>query len=213
MASRRGPDNSCRVSISGTMNSQPWANVFYVQLATSSSITQADLDTWTTAFANAYKTAFQARQLAAVSYQLARAVLFTPGGGELISLSTMTGAGSNAGSAVADNACCVVGSWLSSVYWRGGKPRTYLPGVPSGDVVNATTLAAGSITNWTTACTGFRTSVNGLTAGTITGTTHGFVSFRSGNVERTPPVFFPSTGARVHARLGTQRRRLGRWLP
>ncbi len=42
--------------------------------------------------------------------------------------------------------------------------------------------------------------------------TFGFVSFNSGNAPRGTPLFFAYTGAKVHPRPGTQRRRLGKWV-
>lgn len=212
MASRRGPDNSVRIAISGTASSINWANVFHAQLTTSGSIAQADLDTWTTAFANQFKTSFAPRQTSLVNYTLAKATLYTPGGGQLSSSSAMTGAGTNAGATVQDQSAAEVISWLTTVYWRGGKPRTYLNGVTSVDMSGSANLSATAISNLTTAATGFRTAINALTAASITGTTLGFVSFSSGNAPRVPAVFFAFTGARVHTRLGSQRRRLGKWI-
>jgi hypothetical protein len=124
----------------------------------------------------------------------------------------MTGAGTG-GTAIDDSSGSTVVSWLTSVYWRGGKPRTYVPAIV-GTTVSADdhTITAGGITAATTAGNNFRTDVQALAPGTITGTTFGFVSFQSGNAERPTPLFFPISGARVHGRLGTQRRRLGKWL-
>lgn len=212
MASRRGPDNSVRVSISGTMNGVNWANVFHAQLTTSGTITQADLDSWLNTFQTNYKTRFGPTMHASVSFVLAKAVLYTPGGGELISQVSMTGSGSSGGTAIADNSVSKVVSWLTTVYWRGGKPRTYIPGVSTAEVTANNALTAAQITTLTTAGTNFRTDTNAQTVGTITGTSLGFVSFRSGNAERGTPIFFSVTGAKVHPRLGTQRRRLGKWV-
>ncbi len=211
MASRRGPDNSVRVAISGSFQTRSWANVFHAQLTTAGVIAQADLDTWLTAFANAYKTRFSARQSAPVTYLSAQATLYAPGGGQLSSVSTMTGTGALAGTRVEDSSACVVISWVSSVYWRGGKPRTYMIGLVEADINNDYSLSATAITNWKTAANNFRADVNALTATSITGTQLGFVSFRSGNADRATPIFFPVSGSQVHPRFGTQRRRLGKW--
>lgn len=212
MASRRGPDNSVRVAISGTVGGNNFANVFHAQLTTSSAISQADLDTWTTSFQAAYKTRFAPQQGGVVLYVLAKAILYTPGGGELISSIAMTGAGTG-GTAVTDGSCSAVTSWLTSVYWRGGKPRTYFPGALTA-LVNADdhTFTAAALTTATTAGNNFRTDVNALAPGTITGTQFGFVSFSTGNAPRVTPLFFSISGARCHPRLGTQRRRLGKWV-
>ena len=147
-----------------------------------------------------------------MTYVVGKATLYTPGGGELVSSSSMTGTGSSGGTAVANDGTCKVASWLSTVYWRGGKPRTYLPGVSTSETTGDHSLTAGEITALKTAAAGFRTAVNALTSGGITGTTLGFVSFRTGNADRVPPLFYAFTGATVHPRLGTQRRRLGHWV-
>ena len=212
MASRRGPDNSVRVSISGTVNGVNWANVFYCQLTTSGSISQTDLDAWLNSFQAAYKTRLAPIQNAAVQYSLAKAVLFTPGGGELLAQMAMTGTGTQSGTFTADQSACKVLSWLTSVYWRGGKPRTYSPGMNQADTSDNHQLTAAAITAATTAASNLRTDVNALTASSVTGTSFGFVSFQSGNAERATPVFFAFSGVRVHPRFGTQRRRLGRWV-
>lgn len=211
MATQRGPDNSVRVAIQGTFNGVNWANVFRCQLNTSSSIVQADLDSWLSAFQAAYKTRFAPIQTSSAQYAIAKAVLYTPGLSILNSVVTMTGSGTQTGTAVENAGTCKVISWLSTVYWRGGKPRTYSPAVAQADVANNNSLLSTPITNAQTAAANFRADVNALTAGTITGTTFGFVSFSAGSEPRPTPLFFAITGARVHPRLGSQRRRLGKW--
>jgi hypothetical protein len=212
MATRRGPDNSARVAISGTANSVNWANIFHVQLLTSSSIAQADLDSWLNTFQANYKTRFSPSIGSSAAYSLAKAVLYTPGGGELISTVNMTGTGSGS-TGVVDNSACFVVSWNTTVYWRGGKPRTYLPIIPAGaESLDYRTTTSASRATLTTAAVNFKNDVNAQTIGTITGSTFGFVSFSSGNAPRATPLFFAITGATIHPRYGTQRRRLGKWL-
>jgi hypothetical protein len=200
-----------RIAINGLFGLQNWANVFHAQLATSSSIIQADLDTWTTNFQAAYKTALAPLMTTGVTFSTAKAICYTPGVTELISQVTMTGAGTGGGTAVADNSCCYCLSWSSNVYWRGGKPRTYLPGVATVSTLNQTSITAAAQTALVAGGAALRTAVNALTAGTITGTQFGFLSFQSGNVPRTPPVFYAISGAKAHPRMGSQRRRLGKW--
>jgi hypothetical protein len=200
-----------RVAIAGTNLTPAWANIFWFQLATSSTISQADLDAWLVLVANQYKTNFAPRQTSNIGYKQATATLFVPGGSVLQSSSVMTGAGTNAGGNLADSSGCAVISWLTGVYWRGGKPRSYFAGIPTTDVSGSNILSGGAITNWQTAGNNFRTACNAFTQGTITSTLLGFVSFNSGNAPRTTPIFFSFNAAKVHPRLGTQRRRLGKW--
>ena len=212
MATRRGPDNTVRWTVGGTIGSVAWRNVFWCLLVPNPSVSQADLTSWLGTASAAHKTNFQGLMSADVTYVSATATLFVPGGGSLQAVATMTGAGTG-GAALPDLEACHVGSWSSSVYWRGGKPRTYLPGVATANInADHRTLTAGIIASLTTNFGALHTTLNGITKPTITGTTHGFVSFRSGNAERVPPLFFPITGAVVHPRLGSQRRHLGKWI-
>jgi hypothetical protein len=212
VASRRGPDNSVRVAITGTISAQNFANIFRCQLSTSGSISQADLDTWTLAFFNAYKAQFQAIAGSGVAVLNAKAVLYAPGNTELISSQGVAYNGTGS-PATGPGAASEVISWLSNVYWRGGKPRTYLPGVLSASLNSGTdTLTSTRITALKAAAAAFRTAVNALTATSITSTVFGFVSFRTGNAERGTPLFFAIVGSNVHPRVGIQRRRDGRWL-
>lgn len=211
MASRRGPAGTVRISINGTKQGSSWANVFWCNLTGGVSASQADLDAWTTAFQAAYKAQLQAVMTTDCTYGTARATLFVSSTAVLESTIAMTGAGTNAGTILNDNSACAVFSWLSTVYWRGGKPRTYLPGLTNAATTDAKTLTAGTITAYKAAAAAFRTAVNALTSGAITGTQLGFVSFQSGNADRPAPLFFAITGVTVHGRIGTQRRRLGKW--
>jgi len=143
----------------------------------------------------------------------AQATLFQTPPTALHSVHVINLAGTKVGTGISDNSACVVLSWASSVYWRGGKPRTYLPGIVNTDVVNGHTIATAADTEYTSAANSFLTLVNALSATGITQTQLGFVSFFSAKVPRNPPIFFPILAGSVHGRLGSQRRRLGAWLP
>ena len=212
MATRRGPDGTARVAIQGTHRGTNWANVFWCNLSGGATAPQADLDAWLTSFANAAKANLYTPCVNTVTFVQAKATLFQSGGTVLQSLSAMTGTGGAAVAEIDDNSACYVVSWTSSVYWRGGKPRTYLPGVQQGSSTDGHTLVAGDRTAVAADAAAFRTAVNALTHGAITATSLGFVSFNSGNTARPSPLFFNVTGATVHGRLGSQRRRLGKWV-
>jgi hypothetical protein len=198
----------------GQLSNQNVVNVFWCRITPSGSVTQADLDTWTAAFGAAFKTNFTSTINGLYTFGTANAVYFVDGTptNVLSSTATLTGTGTSSSSEQAGLAMCV--SWLSSVYWRGGKPRTYIP-ASAANVSSAirSQWASTFITTMTTQSNAFITAVNALTAGsTITATAFGFVSFFTGRVARTPPVFFAITGRKVHPRLAHQRRRDGKWL-
>src|SRR5215831_7301918 len=108
MATRRGPDNSVRFVISGTMQTVNWANVFWATLTMGGTPTQANLDTWLTNAAAAYKTNFASHISTNVAFTQAQAQLFLPNNGLLPSLVAMTGNGTGGTTAPASQATCEV---------------------------------------------------------------------------------------------------------
>jgi hypothetical protein len=100
-------------------------------------------------------------------------------------------------------------NWSITDYYRGGHPRTYLPGIPSAQVTNANFLGSTYRANVNTGANGFLTDVNALTHGGISAVALGTVRFASGNAWLSPPVFKPYQAAGVRARVAVQKRRLG----
>jgi len=214
VATREGPPESIRAVATGTIKAQPFALVGWAKGTGGASATQADIDAWLTA----YRAAWITNLLSGVHNEVVvgnfTATLFQSPGVVLHSVKTGSDIGTAGGSGmIEDCAACKVISWNTSVYWRGGKPRTYLPSVLSNETTDGATLTTTAANSLATKAAAFRTAVNALTSGAITATAHGFVSFVSGGVDRVPPIFYPSTGASVHRRIGTQRGRLGPWVP
>jgi hypothetical protein len=149
----------------------------------------------------------------ATTITTATGVLFQGPGQVLHSVHTSANAGLVSAGFVQDNSACTCISWSSNAYWRGGKPRTYLPGVQTQYVANPYTISAGGDTWYTQKANDFHVAVNALNATSITNTQHGFVHFFQNGVLLSPSVFYPITGGQLHPRFGTQRRRLGRWQP
>lgn len=105
-------------------------------------------------------------------------------------------------------AYCV--SWNVAGTWRGGKPRTYVPGVPftatspAGSSTIDPTFAANADTTWTA-------MMSGITSTALSGSTIqlGMVSYYHAHAVRPTPLFYQYTGVRIHERLDSQRRRSG----
>lgn len=105
----------------------------------------------------------------------------------------------------------MVTKWPISSYYRGGKPRTYIAGVPVNfvDSSGGRNWSSLAISEWSSAMTAFQVACNlavagsGLwTLGTVAGSRH--------NVQLTPPVFYPYGPAGIQLRLCSQRRRNGK---
>jgi hypothetical protein len=105
----------------------------------------------------------------------------------------------------------VCASWTSAATWRGGKPRTYLPGVPSGAVVAAgeSQLTTNSINGYRDGFSSFMADMNAV-LDTGVALALGFPSYYHNYAFRPLPLFFPFTGVKVHGRLDSQRRRSGK---
>jgi len=102
-------------------------------------------------------------------------------------------------------------SWLSNATWRGGRPRTYLPGIVQNDLaaVNGSALASGVPASFASAGNAVLTTMNAVTdAGNSF--TMGFPSYYTNYTLRPVPVFYPLGSAIVHSRLDSQRRRNGK---
>jgi len=202
------------VAVLGSASGQNVVNVFWCSLTTSGTVTQADLDTWTASFGTNFKADFLSSLPSNYAFTSVSTTYFVDGTATnvLQSQANMTGAGS--GGAQGDLAVSVVISWLSSAYWRGGKPRTYLLAISTA--VSSSTpkfVSSSAKTSYDAAATTFMGHINGLTGGsTITATKLGFVSFSTAGADRVPPLFYAFTGHKIHSRLGHQRRRDGKWV-
>jgi hypothetical protein len=196
------------VTHTGVLNSLPWAAVHWLFVGGSTTITQADLTSAAAFVGNAYGANVIVHMSAVVIAQHTHLALYGDSGDLLEADASYSLAGGATGVCTPAN-CCLCVTWHVATGYRGGHPRTYVPGVPdsamitSNDVTGtfASSLAAGANT--------YRTNVNGYTNTSMPSVTLGTMSFVRANAWRTPPVFIPFTSASCDVRLDTQRRRLG----
>jgi hypothetical protein len=120
--------------------------------------------------------------------------------------------GGSANNTVVDGLAAVI-SWTIFSTWRGGKPRTYIPALPSEAFTSPNRLHPTFIAALLSAAASFITAVNGISVTPFGAVTLCTQSFFSHNAARTPPVMFSYQGAKVHPRISSQRRRLGREVP
>lgn len=212
MAPRPGPVNSGRFAVQGTLEGVNWANIFWCSFPDLATLSQIEWDGYTDLFGAHYKTNFGPHLHTGVFYTSIRAVAFQGGGFVVETDRPLTGQGSEASASIQNSATSKVISWNSGVYWRGGKPRTYLPGGSQAEAQDGNNWAASVISSLTTAANGFMSAINSQPVGTLPPGKLGFVSYKSGGQFRPLPLFFQYTGAVVHPRIGSQRRRLGPWI-
>lgn len=205
------PSTVARIAVTGTYSGTTWANVYYVQTDVSAE-SNAQVSDLITDFKTAYESSGVLGKLSTGYHVTAyRGVVQTSASTGFTAQITSTGAGTTGGAGAPANNSAVL-SWLSAAYWRGGKPRTYLAGIPlsAEDTVN------GLDNTWkndlASQAEDFRVAVNAITTTRFDEVTMGFLHWQNDNVWLDPPQFLAFTGVTVHDRIGTQRRRLGQWV-
>lgn len=201
------PPPIARVALSGTYQGHHWTTVYYLNL-TGSGITAADLNTLATDIATAWNTRFGANVTNTVILTEVAIVYVPSVGNEVNGVWTGSHTGTGGGVEIENAGTCLVVNWKISAYYRGGHPRTYMPGLAQVQVTNGSAVAAGAITTYTTAWSGFLADNNGFTTTNISGVQMGTLSYQTGNSWRTTPLFRPYTGVAIRSVVGSQRRRI-----
>lgn len=199
--------STARVAISGTVFTHKWTNVFWLDVTHTDPVTVNDLQTIADAIATSWNTNVANLLTTAVSLTEVQIVFFPTSGTELV----FTGAYSHPGiqgDQVHDAGASIVVDWTIGAFYRGGHPRSYIPGPRSDKVNNGSTLDAAYATSLVTAWNTLRNNINALTSTNITAVVMGTCSFVRDKAYRVAPVFFPYTSTRVRPILGSQRRRI-----
>lgn len=202
--------NVCKIRLIGQFYGSPWVNVMYAKF-TGGPLIQTTMDAVSSAIRVAWVANMAPRYITnsgLVTVELTDLTSRT----SLQSTDSVGGLGTDAtagGSAA--TAICI--SLINGKRYRGGHPRQYLSGVNATNFTNGHTLSGTVITNYKNSYTAFINAINALTNG---GTTWQVCSVgyyhKVGGVQtfRVPPEVLPITGVKVHNRIDTQRRRLGK---
>jgi hypothetical protein len=211
MATRRGPDESVRAAISGDYAGTKWTNVFWFHTTHTTAVDAATMNTFCGNLYDIYKVGFLPLMSEDSTLQECSATYF-PTGSPLVVVGDHTGsdAGGDTGGDNLPASVAAVVSWQAGVYWRGGKPRTYIGGLKADTLNDVKTLDPTFVTNLVSDGVNWISACNALASGNFDSVQFGLVSFVSGGVDRSPPLFFPIVGATVHSRIDSQRRRLGK---
>lgn len=186
-------------------------NVMWLYLTGSGVITQDDLQELAGDCSSFYDSKFMPLLMEDCIHQFTQVTLYSSGDDARDAFEPSGTPGLADGSPTpASVAACI--SWNIAPHYRGGHPRTYLPGIPTEARSTVTTWGGSFLESATSAAQEFHTgleSIGAIGAGIET-VEHGIVSFQSAGDWRDPPVFRRIIGARVDSRIDTQRRRLGR---
>lgn len=208
------PDRSIRLAFNGVYGDTNWANVMWLLLSGSDRATPAMLASIATDCGNAYADHFLSLLNVAVTLNTVVVTFFQDGHDDIGAVYTPDVTGSVDQPQLPANVSIGV-SWAIAPSYRGGHPRTYLPGISSTQQGTERLLNTGVAAALHSAAIAFRDAINGggPYGGSSDTITLGTVSFQRDREWRTPPVFYEYLGAHVDDRLDSQRRRLGADLP
>jgi len=111
--------------------------------------------------------------------------------------------GTDTGTPMPGAVSCVI-SWLGAWHYRGGKPRTYLPGLTTSWLNSPTQLDGGLLASQTLNALNTMTSIDAYSASDVPSLSLGVLL---GNTPTSPGTFAPFTGVLCRQQIGSQRRR------
>jgi hypothetical protein len=196
-----------KVRFLGTTQGVPFVNVFHAQHS-AGSITANDLQTFINGIRSAAGT-----NLASAYYSGTVINTF-----EITDISSSTGpvatntssvSGSKGATALTPVNVSYAVSWNVPLHYRGGHPRNYIPLSAAGDIASGKLLASGVAGTLSGFWAAYLTAFNAVVSGTI-GITMGMFQYHAHHQVVNPPVFYAFTGVRIHGRVDSQRRRLGK---
>lgn len=203
------------VTVAGTYGADtPVANTFWVRNGAGTAPSQSEFDAFLTHFVNQYEQYFAPQLSNQMAWTNVDGLYYVPGGISVAGQRTTAATGGKAGAHLPAN-CAICVGWTVQAHYKGGHPRTYLPG-PAGDQVQGGRRFLQAYCDAVkVAANNFLGGVNGYAGTTINNVHLGVVSFVLRKEWRSPPVFrdFNPNGAHVDARIDSQRRRLGRDIP
>jgi len=205
------PDHTMRVALAGTNGSgSRWANVFWVRNAGGNTPSDTELNSLAAFIYGRYISHFGPQMNVNVTVQGCQIIYYGPAGLQIGGGHVENTLCSQVGQALpASAAICI--SWRVAQRYRGGHPRTYLPGMSTASMQDVTKWVATYADAVRVSADQFHLDINTHTAGTFGPFHLGTVSFVLRNEWRSPPVFrdFTPASALVDTRIDTQRRRLG----
>lgn len=204
------PSRTAKVVFSGHQGATPWANVMWFYMTGSGEISNDDLENMCDYLASTYAGTLLSVLVPTCTLDTTQAIAYIDGGPfDFTFTSTYEGASTETIQLPAQVAACV--GWQIAAHYRGGKPRTYLAGVPVTARETPTTWDLGFMSDVVDAATAFHTGSEAFGgSGGISALEHGVVSFQTAGDWRDPPIFRRINGATFDGRIDTQRRRLGR---
>lgn len=214
MAGPPPPVSVVRVEILGDNYGQSWANIFHVLTEPTGTVSSSDVSELANAFFSAYTDNFLGLMSAGCG-ALSCMASYSLGDGTFVDgvFASPSGGTDTGPTLTAD--VSILGSWQVSSQWRGGHPRTYIPGAVQDRLLDSHTYSTATISEAQTDFEDFLSAVNLLTPTGFSSVTLGCLrrfadggSVATPKVYLDPPEFVAYSGVLVRKTPGIQRRRL-----
>jgi hypothetical protein len=188
--------------------------VFWVRNGGQSTPSPADFAAFTHYVGSQFASRIKANVSEQVGWTTTEGLYYGPEGADLGASQSTPELGQLTDAILPVSVACAI-SWSVQQHYRGGHPRTYVPGMTIGWVASGNTFNAGQIGALADDANSFLSDINAHQVGNFSDAHLGTVSFVLRKEWRDPPVFrdYIPDGATVDARVDTQRRRLGRDIP
>jgi hypothetical protein len=188
-----------------------WANIFHTNAVLpvgDFGYDQAALDAIKNGFGSAY--AAQFLPLLSNAYHLTGITVVDLSSDQgLSSFGSFSDAGAMTAGATSPEVCYLV-NWTIGRRYRGGHPRTYLPGVVTTNVTSDGHVAPSTVSALSSAANTFRTAVNALTGGNASEVTLAVPHYYKNGALQSSPTVDPVLSGAGNSFIGIQRRRIPR---
>lgn len=204
------PAHVMRVVAAGDYGSTRFANTFWVRNPAANIPDQVGFGDMVHYIATQWASRMSPFCSTNVIWNTADGLYYGPTGADLGATRAFSDFGNGSGAGLpANNSVCI--GWSVQQHYRGGHPRSYLPGVLQGQLQDEASWLATYTDSIAQAANDFRDDVQNASYGGLSDLRLGVVSFVLRGEWREPPVFrdYVDGGASVDTRVDSQRRRLG----
>lgn len=202
----RPPPGYTRVRIIGTGGDSAWGVGFWLQTSGTpapgdlNDLAQSIHEAWVSNVMPLMGTDFHVTETIVTYYRTVDAIQGTY---------VHSDAGGQTGTTIPASAAMVL-SWTIASHYRGGKPRTYLPGLKASAMTNDSQWDSAASSDVHDAVADWLTAVNALDAGGISSVVVGVLHFFSAGVALVPPTFSAYAGVVARQKIGSQRKRIAK---
>lgn len=205
------PDTDCvRIAHSGTLGPATWTVVHWAKMLVGGPVTAGDLDLLVDDIENAFSVNFLPELSSDLHFTETAIHLYLSAGGIYRRVTIVDVIGGIAQESEPAQVCFLI-DWDTADARRGGKPRSYIPGVPELSMADSANVTAAKRVALTNAANGYRNALNVIVAGALSVVEFVDMSFVNAKAWRSPKALgIPIFAGHCSNVVGTQRRRIDR---